>query len=153
MNPEYRFRTTARWTTGHRGIAEAERVAPAIPFSAPPQFQGESGYWTPEHFFLAAISSCFITTFRVIAELSHFQSLGLELAIEGVVGKSEGGFAFTQVVLQPVITIEREEDRERAVGLLEKTERSCLVSRSIKTEVLLKPEVRVAAAAGAGKAA
>ena len=153
MNTEYRFRAAARWITERRGIAEAEQVAPAVTFSAPPQFQGESGYWTPEHFFLAAISSCFITTFRAIAELSHFQTLGLELAMEGVVGKSEGGFAFTQIVLQPVITIEREEDRERALRLLEKTERSCLVSRSIKTDILLKPEVRVATAAEAEIAA
>jgi peroxiredoxin-like protein len=150
MAKEYRFQAAARWTTGGRGIVEAESPAPAIPFAAPPQFQGESGIWTPEHFFLAAIASCFIITFRTIAELSRFEPVALELSAEGVLGKAEGGFQFTQVILRPVITIEREEDRERAVRLLEKAERSCLVSRSSKSQVVMEPEVHVTTAALAG---
>jgi organic hydroperoxide reductase OsmC/OhrA len=54
--------------------------------------------------------------------------------------------------LSPALTIEREEDRERAVRLLEKAERSCLVSRSIKCPVVMETEVRIRAAAMVGSA-
>jgi organic hydroperoxide reductase OsmC/OhrA len=118
-----------------------------LPFTAPPQFQGEPGFWTPEHFFLAAIASCFITTFRAIAGLSRLEAAALELSVEGVVGKAEGGLQFTELLLHPVLTIEREEDSERALRLLEKAERSCLISRSIKCPVLVQPEARVGSAA------
>jgi peroxiredoxin-like protein len=147
MTNEYRFHATTRWTTGARGIAEAEPSTPPIPFAAPPQFQGEPGVWTPEHFFLAAIASCFATTFQAIARLSHFEPVGLELSAEGVLGKAEGGLQFTQITLRPALTIEREEDRERALRLLEKAERSCLISRSIKSQVTMEPEVRIEAVA------
>jgi peroxiredoxin-like protein len=152
MGNEYSFQATARWTNRMRGVAEADPPAPSIPFAAPPQFQGESGVWTPEHFFLAAISSCLITTFLAIARLSRFEPVALELSTEGVIGKADGGFQFTRIALSPVLTIERQEDRERALRLLEKAERSCLVSRSIKCPVVMESEVRIRTAAMAGSA-
>jgi organic hydroperoxide reductase OsmC/OhrA len=149
MSTEYRFQAAARWTTAGRGVAEAEAPAPAIPFSAPPQFQGEAGVWTPEHFFLSAINSCFLTTFRAIASLSRFTAVELGVSALGTVAKGEDGLMFTEVVLRPVLLIEREEDRERAARLLEKAERSCLVSRSVKSKLVMEPEIRVAASAAA----
>ena len=147
MTTEYRFQTTARWTQGRRGIAEGEPHAPPLPFSAPPQFAGEAGVWTPEHFLLAAVSSCFITTFRAIAELSRLQTAALEVSVEGTVSKAEGGFRFTEILLKPRLTVEREEDRERGLRLLEKAEHSCLVSRSLLSEIRMEPSVQVTTAA------
>jgi organic hydroperoxide reductase OsmC/OhrA len=124
---------------------ESDVEIPAIRFSAPPEFQGEAGFWTPEHFFLAAVASCFVTTFHAIAEISRFEPGGLELTAEGTIEKGEGGLQFTRITLQPVLTVLREGDLERGARLLEKTERSCLVSRSLKSQVVMQPHVTVAA--------
>jgi peroxiredoxin-like protein len=126
---------------------ESELEVPVIRFSAPPQFQGEAGFWTPEHFFLAAISSCFVTTFRAIAEISKFEMGGLELTAEGTIEKTEGGLQFTRITLKPVLSVLRESDQERGARLIEKTERSCLVSRSLKSQVVMQPQIEVAATA------
>ena len=71
MEDSYRFYVAAEWTDGRRGVTHAEADAPAIHFAAPPEFHGEAGVWTPEHFFLAALVSCYLVTFRAIAEMSH----------------------------------------------------------------------------------
>jgi organic hydroperoxide reductase OsmC/OhrA len=44
-----------------------------------------------------------------------------------------------------VVTIDREEDRERAARLLEKAERSCLIARSIQATFVLEPKILVGA--------
>jgi peroxiredoxin-like protein len=137
------FRATASWTTKRRGRTEAEGVDGALAFSAPPEFRGEPRYWTPEHLLVAAVASCFITTFCAIAELSRFDPLSLDISVEGTVEKGEGGYEFTRVVLKPQLTIREESERQRAARLLEKTERSCLVSRSLKARVAMEPRIEL----------
>lgn len=147
MNPRYSFRAAARWTERRNGIATGEPAAPAVAFSSPPEFQGDAGMWTPEHFLLGAVAACFVTTFRAVAEISRFATEALEVSVEGIVEKAEDGLRFTRIVLRPTLSVAGEGDRERALRLLEKAERSCLVSRSLRAEVRMEPRVDVAAAA------
>jgi peroxiredoxin-like protein len=143
MNTSYRFAANAAWTEGRHGVVSGDPRTVKLEFSAPPEFQGHAGFWTPEHFFLAAVATCFITTFRAIAEFSKFDVEALEVGVEGTVERGEGGFHFTRVVVRPLLTLHLEADRERALRLLEKAERSCLVSRSLRSEIVLEPTVVV----------
>jgi len=135
--------SSARWTRGRRGVAEAESVEQPIDFSAPVEFQGQAGMWTPEHFFAAAVAGCFVTTFIAIAEISKFEVLSLEVKAEGSLEKVDHGLQFTRVTIRPVLSIARDSDRERALRLIEKAERSCLVARSLRSEVTVEPKVLV----------
>jgi peroxiredoxin-like protein len=145
--PEYTFEASARWTGARRGIAAGKGAGADIEFGSPPEFQGESGKWTPEHFFTAAIASCFVSTFRAIAEFSKFEFAALEVAVKGVLEKEEGGFRFTRVVVMPKLTMLHEEDRERALRLLRKAERGCLISRSVNAQIALEPTIVTGTAA------
>ena len=139
------YTSTARWTTGRSGIVNAESVQQSIPFSSPVEFQGQPGVWTPEHFLTAAVAGCFVTTFIAIAELSKFEFVSVEASAVGSLEKVERGFQFTRVVIRPILSIARDSDRERALRLIEKTERSCLVARSLRSEVIVEPEILVQA--------
>jgi organic hydroperoxide reductase OsmC/OhrA len=143
MENHYVYRVSAYSTTVRSGLASAEEIQPPIPFSAPPEFQGEPGRWTPEHFFLASVAGCFVSTFSGIANFSKFDFLSLELEAEGTIEKDEGGWRFTRVNLRPRIKIAMEKDRERANRLLEKAEKTCLVVRSLTSRIVLEPEVLV----------
>ena len=143
--PDYRYYTSAIWTEGRKGTVSAEGIADPVRFSAPPEFMGEAGTWTPEHFFAAAIASCFVTTFKAIAEFSKFEFLSLQVEVEAILEKEQGGFSFTKVVVQPLLEIAAASEQERALRLLEKAERACLVSRSVKSQIELQPEVLVRA--------
>jgi organic hydroperoxide reductase OsmC/OhrA len=143
MESQYVYRVSASSTTLRSGVAVAEEIQPSIAFSAPPEFQGEPGRWTPEHFFLASVAGCFVSTFSGIANFSRFEFLSLELEAEGTIEKNEGGWRFTRVNLRPRLKIAMEKDRERANRLLEKAEKTCLVARSLTSRIVLEPEVLV----------
>jgi peroxiredoxin-like protein len=139
----YSYRSTARWTEHKRGIVEGEGIPRTINFAAPPEFGGEPGLWTPEHLLLAAVSTCYVATLRAVADASKAEFHALELTVEGTIEKQEGGFRFTRILLRPVVTIEKEIERERMGRLLEKAERVCLVSRSLSCTMQLEPKIVV----------
>lgn len=143
MEKSYTYRLDVHWTMHKRGIVEADSIPRTINFAAPPEFGGEPGLWTPEHLLIAAVTTCFVATFRAVAEASEMEFGGLEIAAEGKIEKLEGGFRFTKIVLRPTLSIHREQDRERAARLLEKAERVCLVSRSLACTIVLDPKIVV----------
>lgn len=149
MEKSYTYRLSTHWTQHKRGIVEAESIPRTINFAAPPEFGGEPGLWTPEHLLIASVSTCFVATFRAVAEASRLEFSGLEVAVEGKIEKLEGGFQFTRVVVRPTLTIQRDHDRERAARLLEKAERVCLISRSLACTVVLEPRIVAEVAVGA----
>ena len=141
MESAYVYRVTATWESGRRGRVAAEEIAPAIQFSTPPEFNGDPGYWTPEHFLVAAVASCYVATFYALAQLSKLEFLGLELLVEGSLGKPEGKLRFTEVVLKPTLNIAKTGDRELANRLLAKAHEGCLIARSVVCPVHLLPRV------------
>lgn len=149
MEKSYSYRVMTHWTAHKRGIVEGENIPRTINFAAPPEFGGEPGLWTPEHLLLSAVSTCFVATFRSIAEASKLEFVGMELPVEGTIEKQEGGFRFTKIVLKPVVVISSEDDRERTGRLLEKAERVCLVSRSLSCSIVLQASIVVAVPAHA----
>ena len=144
METKYSYHANAQWHQHDRGFVELEHGVPRfIDFSAPPEFGGDPGFWTPEHFLLAAVASCFVATFRAVASASKLDFQGIEVATDGVLEKDSGGFRFTKVSLRPVAIIFAEQDRERALRLLEKSEKLCLVARSLSCTIELEPQILV----------
>jgi peroxiredoxin-like protein len=139
------YSSTAQWTKGRNGIVSTESVHQQVAFSAPAEFHGEPGAWTPEHFLTAAVAGCFVTTFMAIAELSQFEVISLEVNAEGFLEKVDRGFQFTRVLIRPVLTIAEGADQERGLRLIEKAERSCLIARSLRSEVVVEPRVFIQA--------
>jgi peroxiredoxin-like protein len=149
MQTTYRYQVVSHWTMHKRGIVEAPDVPRTINFSAPPEFGGEPGLWTPEHMLLAAVATCFTATFRVLAERSKLELHALEVPVEGVLEREEKGYRFTEIQLRPQVTILKESDRVRTLLLVEKAEKACLVSRSLNSKIALSPKVVVETAVAA----
>ena len=143
METIYRYQTNAHWSAHRRGIVEAQDILRTINFSAPVEFQGEPGLWTPEHLLMSALATCFVTTMRVIAEKSKLEMVALEASVEGVLEKAEGGFRFTKFFLRPNLTIAREDDRALAMRLLQKAEHACLISRSLNGQVEMVTKIEL----------
>jgi peroxiredoxin-like protein len=110
--------------------------------SAPPaDFDGPGDAWSPEHLLLAAVETCFLFTLRVVAQASRLPFSALELAAEGTVSRVDGVTRFTEIVLRPRITLPAGTDRDRALRVMEKSERACLVSASLATPIRLEPDL------------
>ena len=145
MGGHHEYRVKAIATTVRSGVLTADGINPGIAFSAPPEFNGQAGQWTPEHLFVSAVASCYVSTFSGSAEASKLPFVSFELEAEGILAKDEGGWRFTEVVLSPHLLIASEEDRERAMRVLQKAGKYCLVARSVACPVRLEPVITVEA--------
>src|SRR5262249_40673608 len=109
--------------------------------SPPADFDGPGDAWSPEHFVLAAVQACFLFTLRAVAQASRIEFQALELSAEGTVDRQDGGVRFTEIVLRPRLTLAPGANRERALRVMEKSEKACLVSASLVTTIRLEPEI------------
>jgi len=141
MDPVHKYQAKALCTKARSGVVSSDVVTDAIHFSAPPEFLGDAGVWTPEHFFVASIVSCFVSTFSGMAELSKLSFASFETDAEGVMEKDAGGWRFVEVRLNPTVIVSREQDCERVKRLLEKAEKTCLVARSTTARIVMNPTV------------
>jgi peroxiredoxin-like protein len=140
MEDKYFYQTEVEWTGERHGALRAP-VLPELRVDAPPEFKGHDGVWTPEHLFVASVNSCFMTTFLAIAENSKLDFVSFQAGATGKLEKVERGFAMTEITLHPKLVIRNASDFERANRILEKAEKHCLISNSIKSETRLEPEI------------
>jgi len=144
MESQYRYHANAQFHQHDRSFVALEQGVPRlVHFSAPPEFGGEPGVWTPEHFLLAAVASCFIETFKAIARASKLDFQGIEVSVDGVVEKEAGGLRFTRITIQPALIIYDDAAEELALRVLSKCERNCLVVRSLSSSVELESKILV----------
>jgi peroxiredoxin-like protein len=143
MEAHHEYRVKAFCAGPRKGVVQAEGVLSSISFSAPPEFLGESGRWTPEHFLVAAVASCFVSTFSGMAEKSRLEFASFNMDAEGVLWNEDGIWRFMEIKLRPVVAILNEVDRDRIIRLLEKAEKSCLIARSLQCKVVLFPTVKI----------
>jgi peroxiredoxin-like protein len=143
MEAHHEYRVKAFCAGPRKGVVQAEGVLSSISFSAPQEFLGESGRWTPDHFLVAAVASCFVSTFSGMAEKSRLEFASFNMDAEGVLGNEDGIWRFIEIKLRPVVAILNEVDRDRIIRLLEKAEKSCLIARSLQCKVVLFPTVKI----------
>jgi organic hydroperoxide reductase OsmC/OhrA len=138
---KHQYRTSLRWEAQRRGTLSSEGL-PDIAVATPPQFPGgHPGIWSPEHLFVASAEICLMTTFLAIAENSKLEFSDYRSEAEGVLEKTDQGFMITGITLRPRVTIKDPAARERAQRIIEKAEKACLVSKSMKSAITLLPEI------------
>jgi peroxiredoxin-like protein len=153
MTESYFYLTEIEWTGDRRGELHSPTL-PDIRVATPPEFKGHENTWTPEHLFVAAVNSCFMTTFLAIAEMSKLDFTNFKAEAIGRLEKPDGqGYVVTEITVRPRLTIRRAQDADRARRILEKAEKHCLISNSVKSAVRLEPEIAVEAGAEAETAA
>ncbi len=140
---EHSYRVAAWWTSGRSGLAKSDSAPNAIHFTAPKEFGGLEGRWTPEELLLASLAGCFTTTLRSISGNNQFDFTDLQVEASGTIRKSQFGYVFSEIVIYPTLKIACSEERERALDLLNKAERLCLVSRAIEVPLRFEPKIEV----------
>ncbi len=144
MEKEHIYETSVKWTTDRRGIVSSSELKTQIEVATPPQFpKGIEGVWSPEHFLVAAVNTCLMTTFLAIAENSKLEFLDFNSNGLGKLEMVESKYQISEITLMPIVTVANEHQKERALRVLEKSEANCLISNSIRSKIVFKPEVKV----------
>ncbi|HWQ02961.1 MAG TPA: OsmC family protein [Candidatus Nitrosotenuis sp.] len=135
----YTYKLQLHWSERRNGTLHSEGM-PDLEFSAPTEFAGDPGKWTPEHLLVAASASCFMSTFLAIAELSKLTVLSFSMKAYARLEKLPGeGYRFTEITLAPEIGVVAE-DEEKARKVLGKAEKNCFVNNSLKSTVQVEPQ-------------
>jgi uncharacterized OsmC-like protein len=122
---------------------------PQMKFSAPPDAQGHAGVLTPEDAFVAAANSCVMMMFIWATERFRLKLLSFECRTEGTklieLDRTE---IFTRLHFRPVIRIARGDENKEVVEArtrraLEAAQKYSLVANSVKSEIILEPEISV----------
>ena len=67
--------------------------------------------------------------------------MSLDVDAAGLVDRQDGITRFTEIVLRPRLVVAAGTDRERALRVLERSEKQCLVSASLSTPIRLEAEI------------
>lgn len=115
--------------------------------TAPPEFGGPEGNWSPETLLVASIVDCFILTFTAIAKASQFEWLELSCSADGQLDKVERVTRFTHFNLVATLSLPDGAQPEKAERLLQMAEKNCLVTNSLSAQVHLETRITEAAPA------
>lgn len=112
--------------------------------SAPPrEFDGPGDLWSPESLLVASLADCFVLTFRAISRPAKFAWRKLECQVDGVLERVDGVAQFSRFTTRATLIVPPGADIAKARLLLEKAERGCLISNSVRGTRSLAAEVRV----------
>ncbi len=143
------YHTTVRWTGEHWGHIEMGN-GPQMRFSAPPGAQGHPGVLTPEDAFVAAANTCVMMMFIWAADRFRLNLLSYECRTDGTklieLDRTE---IFTRLHFRPVIRVARDGERKEVVEArirraLQAAQKYSLVANSVKSEIVVEPEIIVA---------
>ena len=97
---------------------------------------------------VGAVADCFILTFRAIASASKLSWLSLDCDVTGTLDRVDRVMQFTHFDLTAHLVVPAGVNAEAARHALEKAERNCLISSSLKAAVALDARVEIAAELG-----
>ena len=137
----FSYRTTTEWL-GRKDVrfAATQDKKPFI-VTAPPEFRGKPGEWTPEELFVGSIETCLMLTFASLVEKHHLPVEAYTSEAAGVLEFADGAYRFTRVTIKPTIVVNDATAAPKVLKLIEAANRDCLISNSVITSVVVEPSV------------
>jgi organic hydroperoxide reductase OsmC/OhrA len=105
---------------------------------------GDSSKLNPEDLLVAALSSCHLLSYLYLCAMAGVVVIDYEEEATGLMDEyPAGGGKFTQVTLNPVVTVKDASMVEKAIELHHKAHEICYIAKSVNFEVQCKPVCRV----------
>jgi organic hydroperoxide reductase OsmC/OhrA len=137
--------TVATNGSGTGDVALKADGLPTLRSASPIPFDGPGDRWSPETLLVAAVGDCLILTFRAVARASGFAWTSLECDVTGTLDRIERSTRFVAFEILARLRVPPGTDPDRARQVLEKAERSCLISNSLNGAIHLIPTIDVSA--------
>jgi len=121
-------------TEQEANIQHASQGLPALETAPPVEFGGPGDRWSPETLLVASVADCFILTFRAIARASKFDWTSIECTVDGTLERVDKVTQFTGFAIKATLTVPAGADNARANLLMEKAEKGCLITNSLRAD-------------------
>lgn len=119
------------------GLTRLESAGPA-------EFGGPGNLWSPETLLVAAVADCFILSFRAIARAARLEWCNIDCDAVGDLDRVDKVTRFTAFHLRVRLAVPKDVSKDKALRLLEKAEKTCLITNSMTVDSDLDAEVQVA---------
>ncbi len=155
MSTQHKYDMRLQWTgntgAGTSGYANFERSytisaegKPLIEGSSDPAFRGDDKKYNPEELFLASISSCHMLWFLHLCATAGIVVLAYTDNASGtMIEEASGSGHFTEVVLNPVVSILDKTEAEKANALHKKANEYCFIANSLNFKVVHRPVIKI----------
>ena len=107
---------------------------PVLATSAPVEFDGPGGRWSPETLLCAAVADCFLLSFRGVARAQRMPWTSLSCEVQGTLNRVEGKTLFTHIVVKAALVVPEGTDHDKAIKAMERSEHVCLITNSLVAE-------------------
>ena len=156
MNREHTYQLTTKWT-GNKGSGTANYRAyershsifvnhkTELLGSSDPTFRGDRTKHNPEELLVASLSACHLLWYlHLCAESGVVVVDYMDNATGTMVETDDGGGHFTEVTLNPIVTVTEDSMREQADLLHKKANELCYIANSVRFPVHHNPTSQVA---------
>jgi len=133
------FKTSLVWSGGKMGrFASPDR--PPLEGASPPEFDGPSGYWSPEELFVGSYEICLLLTFVAVTEKFRIDFTSYESRAEGILEKGERYYRFSKVSAKARVKIPSDRDITKFHKAVEVSKRACFITNSLSCETEFEAE-------------
>ena len=151
MNKQHNYRLSIEWTgntgngtSGYRSYERSHSIQvenkPDILASSDPAFSGDKTKYNPEELFLASLSSCHMLWYLHLCSEAGVQVVEYKDEAKGTMTETDaGGGHFTEVVLNPIVTVTDDSMIAKANELHKKANELCFIANSVNFTVHHKP--------------
>ena len=144
MNDTHYYEVNLLWNAATQTTIISPVIASKIEVVKPSKYPKEiKEKWTPEHLSVAAVSSCLMSTFLLVADNSKLKFISFESNAVGKIEKIDSKFALTEIVLKPTLFIASIQNESKAIHVLEMSEKACAFASSIKTKITLESIITI----------
>lgn len=123
-------------TLSSRGLEDLDTAGP-------PEFGGPGDLWSPETLLVGAVADCFVLSFRATARAARLEWESLSCSVVGTLDKVDRMTQFTAFDLTAKLAVPAGTNDEKALQLMEKAKKYCLVTNSMKAATTLQASVQV----------
>ena|SRR5690554_1274127 len=143
MSQTHFYEVNIQWKEARIGELSSPVLNNTIECATPPEFpNGVAGIWSPEHLFVSAINSCYMATFLAIAENFKVEIEDFSCKTIAKLEMVDGKYLITQAEMFPIIKLTNpDKDTDKALRVVGKAKAGCLVTNSMKTEIILSPNI------------
>ncbi len=151
----HQYRTTVTWTgnlgegtRSYHNYSRAHQIAipgkPGIEGSADPAFRGDPGKHNPEELFLSSIAACHMLWYLHLCSDSGITVVSYSDEAGAVMVEEIGGKGrFQSATLNPVVTILKQENRDKALLLHKKANEMCFIANSCNFPIHHEVQIKI----------
>ena len=136
------YHNTLKWKGEKKADLRFIESKQEIEVATPPEFGGHENIISPEDLFVSSANVCYVTTLLGTLKNMGVELISYESRAEGILETVDKMKIFTKIIIRPKIKAKETEEKIRMI--LNHAEKRCLVANSMKTQVIIEPEIEIA---------